>query len=61
MKIDLDISFAPKANRIMSLAPFCCDIGMHPAIDSIYTMMIVNGQLGNIPVKKALVDPERYG
>jgi hypothetical protein len=61
MKIDLDISFAPKANSIMSLAPFCCDVGMHLAIDIIYTRMIMNGQLGNNPVKKALVDNELYG
>jgi hypothetical protein len=61
MKIDFDISFAPKANSIMSLTPICCDVGMHLAIDIIYTRMIVNGQLRNHPVKKALVDNELYG
>jgi hypothetical protein len=61
MKIDLDISFALKATSIMSLAPFCCDVGMHLAIDTIYTRMIVNCQLGNNPVKKALVNPVPYG
>jgi hypothetical protein len=60
MKIDLDVSFSPKANSIISLAPFCCDVGMHLAIDMIDTRMIVNSKLSNNTVKKTLVDPEPY-